>query len=185
MYTHMRLFLAIKLPEEVKLDIHNQLEPLRDEYPAFKWISYQNYHINLFFFGKAEESKVEPLSKMIEKGVYNTPSFRLYSGTIGRFIKNNIDLYIGFQKNHAIEAMIKQLKEAFGIEDELTFFPHLAIARYKLPSKQQYLLIKKKFTQFELEFEFDVTQITLYNSVIESRKTHYEIVKEFALYAKS
>lgn len=181
----MQLSLAIKIPDVTKKAILEQLRPLNDEYKVFQWLPSEEYTIELFNFGKVEESKIDPLCEMIERGVFDLPAFTLYSELLHMMMRNNITFYVGFQTSKPMERLVKQLKQSFKIEDNLIFFPHLPVARYKIPSKQQYLLIKKKCASYKMEFEIDITQITLLNSVIENNKLRYEIIKEFALYSKS
>lgn len=181
----MQLSLAIKIPDVTKKAILEQLSPLNDEYKVFQWLPSEEYTIELFNFGKVEESKIDPLCEMIERGVFDMPAFTLYSELLHMMMRNNITFYVGFQTSKPMERLVKQLKQSFKIEDNLIFFPHLPVARYKIPSKQQYLLIKKKCASYKMEFEIDITQITLLNSVIENNKLRYEIIKEFALYSKS
>lgn len=139
----MQLSLAIKIPDVTKKAILEQLSPLNDEYKVFQWLPSEEYTIELFNFGKVEESKIDPLCEMIERGVFDMPAFTLYSELLHMMMRNNITFYVGFQTSKPMERLVKQLKQSFKIEDNLIFFPHLPVARYKIPSKQQYLLIKR------------------------------------------
>ena len=181
----MQLFLAVQIPDVTIKAVLEHLSPLNDEYKVFQWLPSEEYTIQLFNFGKVEESKIDPLCEMIERGVFDMPAFTLYSELLHMMRRNNITFYVGFQTSKPMERLVKQLKQSFKIEDNLIFFPHLPVARYKIPSKQQYLLIKKKCASYKMEFEIGITQITLLNSVIENNKLRYEIIKEFALYSKS
>ena len=180
-----QLSLAIKIPESTKQLIVQKLQPLKREYEVFQWLPTEEYNIELFNFGKVDDSKIEALREMIERGIYNLPAFQIFSDRLHILMRNNITFYVGFNTSKPMQALIKELKQSFKIEDNLIFFPHLPVARHKIGSKQQYLLIKKKCSSYELEFEVGITQITLLNSVIENNKLHYETVKEFALYSKN
>lgn len=167
----MRLFLAIDLPETVKQDLAKQLEPLKKEYPDIQWENPQNYHITLFFFG--DRYTVDTIQKKVENVTYDTRTFHLFSGENGLFMRNGLSLHLRFLKSHPIEQLVKRVKKEMKIVDELTFFPHLTVARYRIPSKQQYLLLKKKWLKSTVDIEFAVTQITLYESVIEENVPIY------------
>lgn len=176
----MRLFLALEIPEDIKKSISKQLEPLKKEYPDIKWVPEQNYHITLFFFGDQYEQK--PLVEHIENITYDTDEFHLFSSENGIFMKQNLTFYVGFLKSPPIEQLVKRLKQELGIVDDLSFFPHLTVAKYRIPSKQQYLLLKKKWLQqTEIEAEFPVTQITLLESVIEENVPTYAPQAKFPL----
>src|SRR3989338_693427 len=175
----MRLFLAIDLPKEVKQSIATQLAPLKSEYPDFRWVDESRYHITLHFFGERDDP--EKVIERVSTAVYAIDPFRMYSGQASLFMKNTIILHITFQRNRMIERLASQVQDAFNENKAIRYIPHLTIARYRIPSKQQYLLIKKKVGRLNLDVEFDVTQITLFNSVIKSEKPLYETIAEIPL----
>lgn len=175
----MRLFLAIDLPNEVKQELANQLEPLKKEYPDFKWVPPENYHITLLFFG--DQYPADTIKKRVENVTYDTRSFYLFSGEKGLFMKNGLSLHLRFLKSHPIEQLVKRIKKEMNIVDDLTFYPHLTVARYRIPSKQQYLLLKKKWLKSKVDIEFPIPQITLYESVIEKNVPIYAPQTAFPL----
>lgn len=177
----MQLSLTINLAPETAASIAEQLAEFRDAYQVMQWFDEEEYHIELFHFGKVDESKIPALSEMIERGIYDVKPFTLFSEKIHMMVKSSLTFYLGFYKSQPIEYLVKQLKSSFQIVDNLVFFPHLPFARYRIPSKQQYLVIKKKCEGYVVDVEIPVTQITLVNSVIEHNKIRYEVVKEFAL----
>ncbi len=177
----MQLSLTINLSPEISSSIVEQLGEFRDAYQVMQWYDREELHIELFNFGKVDESKIPALSEMIERGIYDATPFTLFSEKIHMMVKSSLTFYLGFYKSQSIEYLVKQLKNSFQIVDDLVFYPHLPFARYRIPSKQQYLVLKKKCEGYPIEAEIPVTQITLVNSVIEQGKIRYEVVKEFAL----
>ena len=175
----MRLFLAVDLPEEVKKSISQQLEPFKKEYPDFRWVDESKYHITLHFFGDKRDS--EKLKDQIEEAVFETEPFQMYVGGVELFMKDSLIFYLKFLRNRTVEDLVSRVREKFQSDNTKKFVPHIAIARYRIPSKQQYLLIKKKIRQLDIEVDFQITQITLYNSVIESEKPLYETIAKIAL----
>lgn len=171
----MRLFLAIDLPSEKKTELNMQLNKLRDTYPYFRWVPQENYHITLHFIG--ETRNLERLVNKIREAVFDIPSFHMYSAEAGIFLRQALVMYIGFRQNRILQNLIRRIKEN-------SHSPHLTFARYKVPSKQQYLLIKKKIKKLYLEIDFPVTQITLFDSVIENDEFCYKPVVEFSLNPK-
>ena len=179
----MQLFLAINPPNSVKDSIAMQLEPLKKEYPYFRWVDKRNYHIALQFLGGENDQK--RAEEKISDAVFETMQFRLFSSGADVFLKNSILAQIIFYRSKEIEELVQAVKEKFQIAGSTNYAPHLTFARYRIPAKQQSLLIKKKIQRFAIDFEFDVTQITLFNSVIESENPLYEIVAEIPLYKKT
>lgn len=179
----MRLFLAIDLPKEAKRAISTQLVFFKKEYPYFRWVDETRYHITLHFFGYRTDA--ENLVKQIKDAVFDVEAFRMYSDGTDLFIKNTIILYLTFQRNRMLEKLVSQVRSA--VQDPLItkFVPHLTIARYRIPSKQQYFLIRKKVGKLEIDVDYEVSQITLFNSVIESEKPLYETIETISLQKKN
>jgi len=57
----VRLFFAVKIPEEVRRSIAAGLAELRRRLPAARWVRPEGLHITLKFLGEQPETLVEPL----------------------------------------------------------------------------------------------------------------------------
>ncbi len=179
----MRLFLAIDLPDEAKKAVEKQLLPLKREYADFRWVEPENLHLTLHFFGDVKNS--DKIVEFMNDLVFDIPTFHLYSSELGLFIKNNITLYIGFQRNKILERVVRGIKERSALGTSRKFVSHLTFSRYRIPSKQQYLLIKKKLKNFALDIEFKVQTITLFESIPGTQKPVYKKIAEFPLLIES
>lgn len=179
----MRLFLAIDLPEETKKRVNAQLEPFYRQYPDFRWVDQANFHITLHFFG--DVSNPDKIIKFMNELVFDIPSFYLYVADLDLFIKDNITLYIRFHRNKILEELVKRIKERSALGTSRKFVSHLTFGRYRIPSKQQYLLIKKKLKNFKLDTEFKVDAITLFESIAGTQKPVYKKIAEFPLLSEN
>lgn len=175
----MRLFLAIDLPEKTKRELQKLLDPLQKEYPYFSWVPPINYHITVQFLGECTD-KDEVINR-IEKSIFETKPFYMYASSTDLFINYKITLFVSFQREKNLEAMVKRLEDEFKIEDGKRYIPHLTFARYKIPSKQQYYLIKKKIENLEIDLQFPVDKIYLYESILTNKIPRYNKIKEFML----
>lgn len=177
----MRTFLAIEIPEHIKKNIGDTLSEFRLKYRNLNWIPQENYHITLYFFGDVPENKIKPLGQRIEECLFERKSFdiSLKSGHI--FIKNSIVLYITLFRQKEMEHIVKDIQADLGIQKPRPFIPHISIARYKIPSKQQYLLLKKKFGALSFDEEFHVDTIYLYKSVLKRPHAEYTQIQSFSL----
>src|SRR5437867_2056409 len=128
----MRLFLALDLPNEAKTKLANQIENFQKEYPYFRWVSPENYHVTLQFFG--EEFKPEKLINKISEATYDKREFYLYSRQASLFMRGKIIVYLGFLRNKEIENIVSDIRENLGMDTSKRFEPHLTLARYKIPS---------------------------------------------------
>ena len=175
----MRLFLAIDLPLKVKEKIENRLKDIKQKYPEFKWVGELNYHITIHFFGDNIFHK--NMGDKIKQALFDTFSFYLYSSECKLFIRRKIILYLGFKRNKELEKMAHKVIRVFDPSKKIKFVPHLSLARYKIPSKQQYLVLKKRIRNLEIDLEFKVNKLTLFNCINYNTKPEYKIVKEFKL----
>ena len=175
----MRLFLAVDLPSKAKKQLDLQLSPLKKDYANFNWVSQENYHITLIFFGEID--KIDKLKKKIEEAIYDVKVFRLYSLNAGLFLNNKIVLYVNFRREKTLEDLVAKIKSNLQIVDHKKFVPHLSIARTRIPSKQQYLHLKKKLQRLSPHIFFSVSKIYLFQSILEGQKPIYKKIASFPL----
>lgn len=177
----MRLFLAIDLPERIKKSLNSQLENLKLEYPQFNWVGKDNYHITLYFFGNTD--KTEKIIKKLKDILYDQESFYLYSTDTDLFMRNQIVIYLNFRRERKLEQLAKKVKESFSQEyvTQNKFVPHLSLARCRIPSKQQYFVLKKRLARMNIDIDFPVNKIILFQSLLGRRKPVYKKIEEFPL----
>lgn len=180
----MRLFIAIDLPEEIKEELYKQLDPLRKKYPDFTWVDPQNYHLTLHFIG--ETYKEEEIKKKIKDLLYDQFSFHLYAYDLDLFFSHKITIYLSFRREKKLEELAEKIGDNLksfnqGNGERKDFIAHLTIARYRVPSKQQYLLIKKTVLKQEIDIEFPVDKIYLFESILTSSKPIYKKLASFPL----
>jgi len=177
----MRLFLAIELPAKVQQKIGNYLKELRKNYPDFNWVVPENYHVTLYFFGETE--KKEEIIKRIKKNIFDQESFHLYSGYLDLFMRKKIIIFLNFLREKKLEKLVKKINEEFYFDfsQQKKYLPHLTLARCRVPSKQQYFLLKKRLRKINIVADFPVKKITLFQSILSGKKPVYKKVHVFDL----
>ncbi|OGK34131.1 2'-5' RNA ligase [Candidatus Roizmanbacteria bacterium RIFCSPLOWO2_02_FULL_37_9] len=175
----MRLFLAINLPLSVKNKLDQQLEKLKREYPHFNWVPKENFHITILFLGESDQ--IDSIKKRVEQATYDISSFRLYSQGAGLFLNKKVTLYTDFRREKEAEKLASRIKDIFQIKEESKFIPHVTIGRTRVPSKQQYLNLKKKLSQLKIEIDLGVTKIYLIQSILTGNKPKYKKLATFTL----
>lgn len=175
----MQLRLDIDIPQEIKNNLYQQLEALRKDYPVFQWVPKNEYRLELFRFG--ETYPADFLKRKIQEATFDSHSFTLFAHKLKISIQNTISLYVSFYENKELKQIVRNIKSQLSMNDTLTFYPDIIVARYKIPSKQQYLLIKKKCFDTDLDLEFHITQLTLYNSVNENNIITYQSESTYPL----
>lgn len=169
----MRLFLAIDLPKKEKASLEEQITPFKKEYPQFDWVSEKNYHITIHFFGEIDN--VEKLQRHLEECLFDKESFYLYSFGADLFINHQIVPYVSFRREKKLEIIAKCVKR------EGRYVPHLTLARSRIPSKQQYFVLKKRMSKLEIDISFQVKQLVLFQSILGGKYPVYKIVKKLPL----
>ncbi len=175
----MRLFLAIDLPDKIKEDLHNQLHDIQKEYADFNWVTAENYHITIQFYGEVHNEK--EIKKKLEDALYDQESFYLYSTDVDLFMKNRITIYLNFRREKKIEALYKKLEYLPEYNQHEKFIPHLTIARCRIPSKQQYFVLKKKLHNLNVDISFPVKKLCLFESKLGGKKPAYTKINKIKL----
>jgi 2'-5' RNA ligase len=178
----MRLFYAIDISLKIKKQLASQLKEIQKEYPEFRWIPLENYHITLHFIGEVSNKQKKEIIKKTKDILFDQEEFYLYSFNLALFMHNRILMYVTFHREKKIEQLVETLKKIFAPNDKINkFIPHLTFARYRIPSRQQYLLLKKRLKKTKVEISFLVKKITLFNSVDNGKFPEYKKVKSFSL----
>lgn len=177
----MRLFLAVELPDGVKKSLSDQLSLLRREYPQLSWVPKENYHITIEFFGEVDYP--ERLRRKIEDVLYDQESFYLYAYQLDIFIGNKITLYLNFMRQKTLERIAKRIRTEVVVEqkERKKFMIHLSLARAKIPSKQQYFVLKKRLEKTEVDLEFPVDHLVLYESILGEKAPVYKKIATIPL----
>lgn len=159
--------------------ILKQTEDLRRDYPSFAWVPPENLHVPLYFIGEVDESEVSDIQKQIEDELYDVPVTHLYSFGAEIYINKSITIFMTFQRAKHLEMISKRIMGLFASDTQIKKFdfePLVTLAKYKIPSKQQYLLLKKKLNRLRIDVEFPVKEIQLYESITRSKHPLYKKV---------
>lgn len=177
----MKVFLAIDIPEEVQALISREVLQIQRDYPEFSWAPEKNYHITIQYIGEADEARVSQMIPIIEELTYDIEPFELYASAADVLISDRITLYMAFQKNNNLETIVKRMQDSLGLSPKYRYMPHVTVGRYKIPSKQQYLLLRKKLQQLRPEVTVPVTRVYLYKTVPARPFPEYVSLHEFPL----
>jgi 2'-5' RNA ligase len=157
----MKMELKIELSEETKKEIVDQLSDFRKLYPQFQWEKTENYNILVHSFGEFSDKK--SIIEKIETALFDKNLFYLYSFEVALTIGNNIVLFMDFRREKEIERISESIKRISSrLESSEKFVPRLILAKYKIPSKQQYFVIKKRLSNLEVDISFKVNKLSLF-----------------------
>lgn len=133
----MRFFIAIDLPDELKL----ALGKLRVALPGARWVTAEQIHLTLAFLGEVEEERVGQLSA--ELAGIQQPPFTLALTNPGCFPHRQRPrvLWVGLAPEARLTQLAAQVQAAIlacGLPgEERPFSAHLTLARLKFPAPRE------------------------------------------------
>lgn len=183
----MKIFTAIEVPSQAIREIQQQIEPFVTDYPSFNWIPPQNYHVSLHYIGDIVREKLPVAVEHIQNTLYDVPTTRMYTMDLDLFMDEQILIYLSFYRNKTVENISNRMFELFepGKKRKHDYIPHVSLARTKIPSKQQYFLIKKKLARTKVTVEFAVNNIYIYESIEKRNNPVYQKVATIPLLSEN
>lgn len=130
----MRLFIAIRLSDEMKKALVACMHDLKKQGVEGNYVPAQNLHMTLAFLGEYDDpAKVKEVIRKVP-----LPEFRLALSEKGNF--GNI-LWAGIRGNQKLKTYVKDLRAALAAEgipfDKEKFVPHITLIR-KVSAKKPY-----------------------------------------------
>lgn len=136
----IRTFLAIDLPEEIKVQIENVQNRLKSTVKGIRWTRPEGIHLTLKFFGNISENKIADISSVVEKNTVDIRPLSLKVSTLGTFpnLKRPRVLWLGIggsvEKLSDLQKEIEKDLESIGFQREnRAFRAHLTLGRIKSP----------------------------------------------------
>ena len=134
----MRLFLAIKISEEIRWSLEQWLKELRPLASKAKWVRTENLHVTLKFLGEVPTETLAPLQEAlapIQASTALTLNFRglgFFPGEMRPSI-----LWLGIQSTATLSRLARDIDRTthqLGFPAEgRPFTPHLTLARFQPP----------------------------------------------------
>ncbi len=125
----MRLFVALDLPWEVKLQLAGMAEGLL----GARWLPAENMHLTLRFIGEVPSFRAEEIDAAL--AALRGKCFELNLQGVGTFSKSGRDvtLWTGVERSQALELLQGKIETALqraGLElERRRFTPHVTLAR--------------------------------------------------------
>ena len=159
----MRLFVAVRLSDEMRDSIEKLIEDLRKKGVKGKYTLPENLHLTLCFIGESEErDKIEKALSRI-----NCSPFRLSTGELGSF---GDLLWLGADGGRALESVVLQVRKNLAQEgisyDRKKFRPHITLIRKACAKKPYQVHLPKA--------DMMVAKASLMKSEFRNGKTVYQ-----------
>jgi RNA 2',3'-cyclic 3'-phosphodiesterase len=135
----LRLFVAVNVPDDVKANVAEALEPFRDRIPGARWTRREGWHVTLKFLGATWPRMVEPVKEAVGAAAGRAAPFETGVTVLGAFpsARRARVLWAGLSDPEGrfaalVTALDDLLVEDFTPEDR-AFTPHLSVARLQTP----------------------------------------------------
>ncbi len=131
----MRLFIALNLPERVRLALWHAVAPLRDASFPVKWVRPEGIHLTLKFLGEVPDRRFGELQGALGRAARGARELPLDVGGFGVFpdLQRPRVVWVGVAPEPALELLQHQVEQEFaplGFPTEgQPFRPHLTLGR--------------------------------------------------------
>jgi 2'-5' RNA ligase len=180
----IRLFIALKIPIEVKANLLNVCYELSESSELFKWEKPEKIHLTLKFIGEVEEEIVSSIAKEI---VFfeEYSSFNFNVTKFGFFYRNQVPsiLWTGLETDESFYRLVEQLNKRLSIfsipVERRKFKPHLTMLRLKKDPGKKFIL---KFEEHSFDnWNFNSSEISLIKSELFPARARYTEIKKYNL----
>jgi 2'-5' RNA ligase len=134
----VRLFIAIKIPDDIRAALAGFINELRAMAPEAKWVRAENLHVTLKFLGHTDESKRSSIETALAEVRGAQPVSLEFRG-LGFFPneKRPRVFWTGMECSPNLKALAAYVDHAthkLGVAlEERPFAPHLTLARFDSP----------------------------------------------------
>ena len=174
-----RIFIAIRIKPGDRLlgAVQNLQEEMAGDH--IRWVDMNQLHITLAFLGDTPESKVKPLTQLLDDAAGSTGefSFRITGLGVFRSIKDPRVIWAGIESSEELEDLYNKIKtglKVLGTEtEERPFRPHLTLGRIKSlnnPARLGEILGNYEHVHFQSVM---VYELILYESILSSSGPTY------------
>lgn len=180
----MRLFVALDLPEAVRLALCELVERLRRSAADVRWVRPDGMHLTLKFIGEVGEEKLLAIKEVLRR-VSNPKAVELNFRGLGYFPNERRPrvFWVGVEASDNLAELATQVEaelEPLGIRREKrAFTPHLTLGRFKSTNRLARLqeeIAALPSTEFG---QAEVGEFYLYRSRLRPRGAEYTKLESF------
>ena len=180
-------FWAVRIPDHVKENIHDELSQMKPIFQFKRWVDLYDYHITLAFLGSVNPQQLQSVIRLVGDAINKQKPFTLELKGLNVFGAQKSPRIFWAAVNEADELFQLQgivhktcLEAGFSLETR-PYHPHITLAR-KWGGDEDFimdnLVAYNPFSEKALSFQ--VSEVVLYKSNLE-KTPKYEPVVVFSL----
>lgn len=180
----IRLFIALKIPDEIKDKIFDYCFDASENPSQYKWEAKDKIHLTLKFIGDVKDELLPEIINEIEF-VKNYFSFNCTISKFGFFFRDNEAkiLWCNFETDDSVISLVEELNSRlrkFNIDVEKRKFKgHLTLLRIKKRVNEIFI---QRFKEYKFNaIKFESNQIELIQSVLNPTGSEYKVLKIYEL----
>ncbi len=131
----LRLFVAVSVPDPIRVAIDEAAAPMREAVPGLRWTDPESWHLTLAFLGGVPREQIGPIERAVGETAASAHPFTLrLSGAAGVFTGGSGGvLWVGLEDAPMLEELAAGLRRGLGAVapavDAQPFQAHLTLAR--------------------------------------------------------
>ncbi len=173
-----RCFIALSMPNEIKLKIKNIQEKLPDFYG--KKTEIKNLHLTLKFLGEIDSCKIGKVREKLREIKLSKFDVKIFE--IGVFSEKFVRIiWLGIKGGEFLQKNIDDKIKEIGFPLENRFMSHLTIGRVKSVKNKKEFLDELYGLKIPEDFKFKVNEFCLIKSVLKKTGPEYSVIEKFEL----
>jgi RNA 2',3'-cyclic 3'-phosphodiesterase len=186
-----RAFIALEIPEAIRVKIHETFAPVRRQLSGVKWAEPSVMHLTLRFLGEVEEEILEKeISQRLREVCSQEPAFPLRCKGVGVFptVYKPRVFWVGVEGDGGVlqrlQDKIEKALAGFPVHsEEKAFHAHLTLGRVKVPDrKNAWPRILEEYEKIDLG-SLRVEEVVLFKSELTRTGPNYTKLQQFKLQA--
>lgn len=180
----IRLFVALKIPDQVKEEIFNHCFSIAENPAYYSWESKEKIHLTLKFIGEVKETLLPQIIDELEF-VKNYSSFYCTISKFEFFFRDNQPriLWCNIETDNSIVDLVQDINtvlQKFDIETEKRKFKgHLTLLRIKNKVDEKFI---RSFKEYSFDpITFTAGEVELIQSLLKPSGSEYKVLKIYEL----
>jgi len=180
----IRLFVAMRIPYEVRKGIFNLIEEILPDHDKYKWEHIEKIHLTLKFIGSMDEKYLSDIgNKLSFVENYNKFHFSITGFNFFFRFKNPQIMWVGLRTEGPVKGLVREIENvltAFSVPREnRDFKAHLTLMRIKDNPGNEFIESFKSFKVPEMNFSAD--EIILMQSILKPTGSEYKELRVYKL----